>query len=68
MLTESERWERECRNKLAFKSKAKALKRQRQDRSVYGGERLSAYRCTWCESWHLGHAIKNPWETKRVAS
>ncbi len=76
MLTESQRYVKECQGKKSFRSQAKANKFQRESRSkaLFTGDRLRAYPCTWCsppngpEVWHLGHAGIKRWATNEVAS
>ncbi len=72
MLTETQRYVKECESKKVFKSQAKALRFQREarSRSLFSGQRLVAYECTWCRQWHLGHPNPNgpKWTTGAVAS
>ncbi len=54
--------ERHCTSKIAYATKRDANKRlvwhkHRDGRSNPGPKRdkLMAYKCTYCESWHVGH-------------
>lgn len=60
MLSESQRYERECAGKRQY-----ATKRAAKDSLSYsrarGGPDLKPYACTWCGGFHLGHANVAPW-------
>jgi hypothetical protein len=59
VLTPSERYEYECRDKRTFAQKAdakKALKRIMGE----GGDAMRIYRCTSCLRFHLGHNKPKP--------
>ena len=68
MLTESQRYSKECEGKRAYRSKSKANRAQRQHLSVHGGDRLVPYECTWCGGWHLGHRGRVRWLTTQGAT
>lgn len=45
--------ERGCTSKSVFVSRAEAKSRLRHGR--HQGAGLEAYRCRYCDGWHLGH-------------
>ena len=45
----------ECGKKRPYKSKADAKKAEAQIRTVAGGAKGSAYRCSYCGDFHIGH-------------
>lgn len=47
--------ESQCGRKTAYPSKAAAKRIARISETRFGGGRILAYRCGWCDSWHCGH-------------
>lgn len=49
--------EAECGDKVPFASKRRAVDAARYLRER--GEKVHAYACGWCSSWHIGHGRDN---------
>jgi hypothetical protein len=47
--------ENECGNKRAYRSKSDAKQAEARIRTSAGGPKGSAYRCSYCNSFHIGH-------------
>lgn len=46
--------ERACAHKRAYATKASAKRHARMTSARFGGEPKVAYRCRWCDAWHVG--------------
>jgi hypothetical protein len=47
--------ENECGNERAYRSKSDAKQAEARIRTSAGGPKGSAYRCSYCNSFHIGH-------------
>lgn len=61
MLSESERYERECSGKRRYERK-RDVKQSRQYGRSRGAVGQEPYRCRYCGGWHLGHPGRTPQE------
>ena len=48
-------FESECAGKRNYPTKSAAKKSERHLRTLAGGDRQHAYRCSFCGDWHNGH-------------
>jgi hypothetical protein len=67
MLTDSERFAHECSRKRPYETKTDA-KRALSIAMSRGSDALHAYRCTWCERWHLGHGNTAKWRDRETVA
>ena len=50
-----------CRAKLAYDTRAKAVRAKRRRERAYG-HRMQVYRCPYCAKWHL---TSKPWGARQ---
>jgi hypothetical protein len=46
---------RQCAGKLGYTSLTDAIHASQFGQRRYGWQRLNAYHCAWCHTYHLGH-------------
>lgn len=60
--------ESSCTGKVDYKSAETACKAARRMSGRARTGKLEAYRCTYCQGWHIGHALWRPVDALRRAA